>query len=226
MIRTLIICSNFEIAKRLINKILYKIDDVKIIGIMSRLKPEVIDRKINLIITSNKNIVYDVLDNKHLSSVKIIFISFYAIKLFENKNLLEFNYFSSDTAISNSITYFINTKFNNPSKKKVIKILKNLGFDFKLVGTLYLVESIMYIHSFKGYSFETLYRDVYPYIANINNTTINRIKWSIERSIRYLYNKNNEKDILNIYNYFGVKYPDKITSKMIINFIANSLQEL
>lgn len=83
----------------------------------------------------------------------------------------------------------------------------------------------MYLHSFKGLSFDTLYRDVYPYIASINNTTVNRIKWSIERSIRYLYQKNDEKLIATINNYFGIKYPDKITSKMIINFIANTLQE-
>lgn len=225
MIKALIICNNFEVIKRLINKILYKIENLKIIGIVNSLdlETEALEKEVNLVITNNKSTVSTILKNKNLDSIRIIFISFSNIKFFDNKNILEINYLAPNNTISNSLSYFINTSFNNSSKQKVIRILKHLGFDFKLVGTLYLVDSIIYIHSFKGFSFETLQRDIYPYIANLNNTSVNRIKWSIERTIKYLYIKKTDETINSIYHYFGIKYPDKLTPKLIINFIANNL---
>lgn len=225
MIKALIICSNFEVIKELINKILCKVEDLKIIGISNNLKISELESQTDLIITNNVELVSSILNNKALSSLKIIFISTSNVRRFNSKKILEINCFSADKLIENSLRYFINKSFNNLSKKKVIKILKSIGFDFKLVGTLYIVDSIIYIHSVKGLSFDSLSRDVYPYIAALNNTTVNRIKWSVERSIKYLYLKNSEQNIKNISNYFGIKYPDKITPKLLINFISNNLQE-
>lgn len=225
MINVLIICNNFVMTKKIINNMLCKIENLKIIGIFDNLdlKTEILEKEANLVITNNKELINTILNNKNLNSLKIVSISFTDLKYFNSKNILEINYFALNDIITSSLKTFISTSFNDPSKQKITKILKNIGFDFNLAGTLFLIDSIVYIHSFKGFSFDTLHRDIYPYVANLNNTTIEKVKWSIERCIKYLYLKSGDTTYTVIYNYFGIKYPDKLTPKLLINLISNSL---
>lgn len=225
MINVLIVCNNFVIVKKIVNEILHKIENLKIIGIIDNLdlKTETLEKETNLIITNNTDLVSQVINNQLLSSIKIVSISFNNFKCFDNKNVLEINYFSPNNIISDTVKYFISTTFNDPSKDKIITILKNIGFDFNLIGTIYLIDSIVYIHFFKEFSFDTLQKDIYPYVANLNNTTISRVKWAIERCIKYLYRSNSNTAFSEIYHYFGIRYPNKITPKTLINLISNSL---
>ena len=225
MINVLIICNNFEMIKKIINNILSKIENIKIIGIMDSLdfSLEILETEANLIITNDKDLISEILNNKYLTSLKILSISYTDQKYYDYKNVFEINYLSSDDEVISSLQSFITTSFNDPSKEKITKMLRNIGFDFNLSGTIFLIDSIVYIHSFKGFSFDNLHRDVYPYVANLNNTTIERVKWSIERCIKYLYYKSDKRTDDAIYNYFGIRYPDKLTPKLLINLISNSL---
>ena len=141
-----------------------------------------------------------------------------------NKNYIIVDYRESFTSISEVISTFVKENLKTSKKEKAIKILSHIGFNFKLSGTNYLLDSILYANSYKGsYSFETLFYDIYSYVAELNNTSSNVVKWAIERSINYLYGSANTDILKRIEKYFGIEYPEKITPKFTINFIANKL---
>ena len=105
-------------------------------------------------------------------------------------------------------------------RKKVIRILEKFNFDFKLIGTKYLLESILYSYMTKEtYLFENLEKQIYPYVSKKYNDTPLNIKWAIIRSI------NNMKARLNTCNLpnFSLENSEKITSKYIISEIVNKL---
>ena len=104
------------------------------------------------------------------------------------------------------------------------QIQKNLGFNFKLAGTIYLCDSILYVSTYKGYySFEQLKRDIYSYVADLNKTIPDRVKWAIARSINYMYEKHTKESYKVVEDYFGLKYPKRPTPKLVISLIANNL---
>ena len=111
-------------------------------------------------------------------------------------------------------------------KEKAAKILSYLGFDFKLSGTIYLLDSILYAHTYKGsYSFEKLERDIYSYVANLNSTSVDRVKWSVFRTINYMYSKHTDESYKIVEKYFNLEYKSKPTPKLVISLIANNLDK-
>lgn len=135
---------------------------------------------------------------------------------------LDFRLSFSDMA--KEISNFIKENVECSRKEKATRILFKLGFDFKLAGTIYILDAILYVHSYKGsYSFEKLKRDIYSYVAKINGSNIDRVKWSIARSINYMYESHTQNSYKIIENFFGIEFPKKPTPKLVISLIANSL---
>ena len=65
-------------------------------------------------------------------------------------------------------------------RQKVLNELLLLGYNFKLKGTQYLLESIMYIYTKKEMNLlENLEKNVYKYISEKNNKSLLNIKTSI-----------------------------------------------
>lgn len=233
MIKILILCNNLETAKQITNKVTSNLESTRIIGIASTItefKSIINNSEPDLIITTNKHIINLLKDCFPFFLPGIVLISDLSKEdeeelVYKNyKNLLSINYHSNFKEISNLVQNFIKENLTISKKAKAIKILTNLGFNFKLSGTNYLLDTILYVNSYKGSSsFETLFYDIYPHIAELNNTTPKVIKWSIERSIKYLYDQHGQDTYEKIEKYTGVEYPDKFTSKFIINFIANKL---
>lgn len=104
--------------------------------------------------------------------------------------------------------------------KKVYEVLKNLRFDFKLLGTNYLVDAIVYSYIHKdNYQFENLKKYVYPHVSKIYNVNSHNVKYAITRSI----------DNMNIHptpseykkHYFG--FYERVTPKLLISTIVNKL---
>ena len=125
--------------------------------------------------------------------------------------------------MSKKISVFIK-KHITSQEEEVAKILSRLGFDFKLSGTLFLLDAIVYGRTYKStYCFETLVKDLYDYVAQNNNTTINRVKWSVERSINYMYNRHTKESYTYVENCFNIKYPEIVTPKLLINVLVNNL---
>lgn len=227
MIKVMILCNSLNTAQKITNKVVASIEKVKIVGIATTFeesKSIISNYEPDLIITTNTNIFDFIEENFVTYSPGIAIISNLKAKNFSYRNLLLIDYQHDFKTISKEINNFIKESLSITKKEKAIKILSYVGFDFKLSSTNYLLDSILYANSYKGsYSFETVYYDIYSYVAELNNTNCNIIKWSIARSINYLYNKGDKLTYERIEKYFGIEYPEKLTPKFLINYISNKL---
>lgn len=227
MLKILIISKNLKVAKTVINKIIYNIDNLKIIGIANNFAEAeyfLKESQPELIITTETDIA-DFVKEKFLNYFPgIVFILKSTNIDINYKNKLILNRRQAIPLIQKNILLFIRNTITLSRKEKAATILANLGFDFKLNGTVYLLDSILYAHTYKGsFSFEQLQRDVYSYVAKINNTTVNRVKWSISRSINYMYKRHTKSSYKIVEKYLKVEFPIKPTPKLIVSIIANTL---
>ncbi len=226
MLKLLILCKTPDTVKNIINKMVSNITDLRIIGIANTtLEAEKIMEEIQpeIIITTIEEIIETIQDKFFHYYPHIVLFSSSTNQDINYKNLLVIPLQLKYEVITNKISEFIKTKVVS-HREKATRILTHLGFDFKLNGTLYLLDAILYAHTYKGAcSFEQLKRDIYPYISEINDTSANRVKWGIERSITYMYKKHTEDSYKIVERYFSIRYPEKPTPKLVINFISNHL---
>lgn len=225
MIQVLIICKENESVKRMINKILINIDGLKVVGIGNNLKEAqelIIKIQPDLIISSYVEI---------LEFIKEKFISYHpGIVILSNKSktrrnkILHIENTLPNNEIAQKISIFVSSTIICSQKEKIINLLSKLGFTFNLAGTVYLLDAILYTHTYKGsYSFETLSNDVYSYVAELNNSNMDRVRWSIARSINYMYDKHTKSSYKVVEKYLKIQYPEKPTPKLIISILANNL---
>lgn len=105
-------------------------------------------------------------------------------------------------------------------RKRVRKILEKFNFDFKLIGTKYLLEAIVYSYfTRETYLFENLEKQIYPYVSQKYNVNPLNIKWAIIRSINNMKLKLDTSYLQTI----SLDSSEKITSKFIISEIVNRL---
>ncbi len=228
MLKLMLLCNTLGTSQKIINKIICNIENIRLIGISTTLdEAQSIIQKSDpdLIVTTNLKI-FELIKEKFITySPGVILISNSKVKHdISYKNFIILDYRESFASITEIITDFVKENLKTSKKEKTIKILSHVGFSFKLSGTNYLLDSILYANSYKGsYSFETLFYDIYSQVAELNNTNSNIVKWAIERSINYLYGSATNETLQKIEKYFGIKYPERITPKFTINFIANKL---
>lgn len=103
--------------------------------------------------------------------------------------------------------------------QKVTNELLLLGYNFKLKGTQYLLDSIIYVYSNQDRDMlENLERNVYKYISLKNNKTILNIKTSIINSTNYVYDYQNSEILT---QYFSSNI--KITPKFVIATVLRKI---
>lgn len=99
------------------------------------------------------------------------------------------------------INYLNDTKVNTNLniKNSILYIMKEIGFELKNKGDIFLLEAIKYIKVNKKITFN-LENEIYPIIALKFKTTKNAIKWNIIYSINstFLYNSKKMNNYLNI----------------------------
>ena len=228
MLKLLILCKNTEAAKKLINKVAFNLNDTRIIGLTDNLSEAnsiLKSSEPELIICTNPDIIY-LIQNKFINYFpNIIFFTTKKYRSVSYKPIVIINPEDKIEFIMSKILKFL--KGNSFSQKeKAAKILSYLGFDFKLSGTIYLLDSILYAHTYKGsYSFEKLERDIYSYVANLNSTSVDRVKWSVFRTINYMYSKHTDESYKIVEKYFNLEYKSKPTPKLVISLIANNLDK-
>ena len=99
--------------------------------------------------------------------------------------------------------------------KRVTNELLLLGYNFKLKGTQYLLESIVHIYTKNDMNLlENLEKNVYKHIATQNSKKTLNIKTSIIKATNYVYNYQDENKL---YEYFSIEI--KITPKLVISTI-------
>ncbi|MBR3614921.1 MAG: hypothetical protein IKL55_07075 [Clostridia bacterium] len=233
MIKVLIICKYNLTAKSIVNHVISKISDLRLIGIGNNLKEgvELLEMyEPSLIFTTSQKFLDYLNDNCTTYTPGIILISkpipnqpaSYRFK----KLLMHIHNTNNFKIISEQTFKFISNNYST-SKKKVIKnILLDIGFDFKLIGTNFLLDSIVYITTYKGAkNSNNLEGEIFPYIARRHKTSPKIVKWAIIRSISYLYQKCDSNNLSKIEEYFNVKYPKKITTKTIVKSILTMLDD-
>ena len=134
-----------------------------------------------------------------------------------SKYMLNLSLQSSDSYIYEQFQNFILKLCDRTTRKKVYKVLEKLNFDFKLNGTNYLLEAIVYSYMNKDkYLFENLKQEIYPYVAKIYDVKPDNVKWAIIRSINSVKINSNFKN-------FSSQFCDKITTKTLISEIVNRI---
>ena len=230
MIKVLIICKRLENAKKLINGVTSRIDSLKLVGIYESLeeaKKMIITTQTELIVSTDIEII-DFIKEEFITYRPGIAIITNLIRVDKSyPRLLVLNSSDSMKTIHDKIYFFMETAIEQSQKERVVAILQKFGLSFNLSGTLYLQDSILYAYSHRGsYNFEKLQRDIYSYIAEVNNTTSYRVKWSIERAIRYMFKKQTKESYAFIEKILNIEYPELPKPKQIINIVANSLDSI
>ena len=228
MLKILILSKQMSTSKTIINNILSNIEDVRIIGIANTLTEAqelLINNQPDLVLTTDPKII-NLIREQFVSFLPgIVFFTNRRVEIDINyKNLLILNQQQNSSFLINSIKKFIKNNVALSRKEKAANILAELGFDFKLNGTIYLLDSILYVHTYKGScTFEQLKRDIYPYVAEMNSTSVDKVKWSVDRTLNYMYRRHDQKSYKIVEKYFKIKYPVKPTPKLIVSIIANTL---
>lgn len=233
MIQVLIVCKNDSTAKKLLNNVISKISDLRLIGIANTL-PEGIyflkNHEPNLIFTTSYKFLEYLNEHDNYYTPGVILLAKpdpeQIVEYKQKTLLLHIDSQENYRIILGQALKFISKNYTTSKKEELKEILLNIGFDFKHSGTNFLLDCIIHITTYKGAQyFENLSTDIYPFVAKKNNTTPKIVKWAIERSILYMYQKHGKEAYDTIENYFGIKYPKKITPKVLIHSIIELIQE-
>lgn len=109
-------------------------------------------------------------------------------------------------------------------KRKATKILLDLGFNFKHAGCKFIAECVCFSYVTKCDSaYESLEKDIYPYIAKLHHTKVSNIKWSVSRAINYMYLNHSTKSFKKVEEYFCLGHMEKPTPKQVIGMIRNKI---
>ncbi len=220
MYKAIIYSNNLEIIKKTCNCLFSKSNNIKLIGIFDNIKEfnkALSSYKINMVVLSemdfkNSQIQYLLKDIEN----KIVFCTQNA-NIRNSKYMLNLPLQSDNSYIYEQFQKFILKLCNRTTRKKVYKVLEKLNFDFKLNGTNYLLEAIVYSYMNKDkYLFENLKQEIYPYVAKIYNVKPDNVKWAIIRSINSVKINSNFKN-------FCSQFCDKITTKTLISEIVNRI---
>ena len=166
MSKIVILNNNLEFIRFICNNIFNQFQDVKLLGIAKNLDEfDVLVNKVNptLIIMDYSDYINSKYSNKsEFKKAKIILCD--STELVKNSSTQLFVAKNKNTnEIIKSISKFIEKHDIRLIRKKIKKFLETFQFDFKLIGTTYLFESILYCYENKtDYVFENLEKNEYP----------------------------------------------------------------
>lgn len=198
MIKVLIVENDFEYIKNILNKILYKLDEINVKFIATTIKDaldiiwnnniDLILLDFNLLDGKGIEVLKKIKNNNSLKKPDIIVMSEEVEQingLKKEKDIYAIiNKLQNEDYIYNVIKQYIwKLKYienNKNIRETIIFYLKNMGFNFKYKGTIYIFEAIEYIHKCNNMDLlDNLEKNVYKYIALKNKKSINNIKTNI-----------------------------------------------
>lgn len=225
MINILILCGNTELLKNIANSIIFMNQNLRLCGISNNIeesKKLILQTKPDFVITTNKEIIPILLKTFPTNTPKALFIS--KSKKQSSNNVIYIDGNVGIPGIYSKISDIFKENIKDSKKELVTNLLIDFGFDFKISGTSFLLDAILYKDTYIGdFCLEKLV-DLYAHIARIHGTSLNKVTWAINRSVEYMYEKHTPKSYENIEKYFRLKYPEKVTPKLVINLVANNLK--
>lgn len=184
MIKVLIVENDFEYIKNILNKILYKLDEINVKFIATTIKDaldiiwnnniDLILLDFNLLDGKGIEVLKKIKNNNSLKKPDIIVMSEEVEQingLKKEKDIYAIiNKLQNEDYIYNVIKQYIwKLKYienNKNIRETIIFYLKNMGFNFKYKGTIYIFEAIEYIYKCNNMDLlDNLEKNVYKYIA-------------------------------------------------------------
>ncbi len=224
MINLLIIEKNLIIAKNLVNYITPTFSDIRIFNIVSNSKSAIdIIKKDNIdliLLDSNLSDIseFKILEylpatvlEKYKNSIIIIGGLYNNVKeVISNPYIFSYNYPDYNyNQILTDISKWKNTRtFNSQylmARKKIIKELEFLKYNFSHIGTTYLLELILELYIQRKTTPSTnLTKTIYPSIAHKHNKSINNIKSNITQATLNMYYNCSEENLKIFFGYNSV----------------------
>lgn len=223
MLKLVILSSDFFSCQSLINNCIGKISALQTIGILhseSELEKFRKENYFDILLFLN----FDFSNYEQLNNCEMIYIDNFQKDSKKDKNKMYISNKLSFEEIKKYIETFLEKLITNSVRQRATDILIDLGFSFKHIGTKYIADAILYT-TLNNYecSFENLEKDIYPYLAKLNHTQVDNIKWSLARTINLMYLNHTTKTILKLEKYFCLEHLQKPTPKLVISVISNRL---
>ena len=228
MCKIVILSNNIEEIKFFCNLIINRLPGIQLSGICSNME------EFDFLVTkTNPNIIIIIIcKNIFFDSNDILIYCSSSSKKVSNSRVTQKNS-STQLCISRTdktndiikhVSEFISKHDKRLLRKKIIKLLEAFQYDFKLIGTTYILESILYCYENKSdYIFENLEKNVYPHIAQICHTTIDKVKWSISRATDIMNSRINMSIQKELSDSFNLDFSEKPTAKQLITSIVTKL---
>lgn len=163
-----------------------KVEDIKFI--INQIINE--ENNLDTYVAGTNEKVFDVMSKDEINAVLL------------NKNF-KIPYIKIELPVYNTTEEIPQKSYKQPKKqlykeRKIEKVvyeeLSLIGYNFKLKGTKYLFETLIYIYkSGKIELVDNLEKNVYKYIAQQNNTTLDNIKTNIIKATRNVYINQDKK---------------------------------
>lgn len=214
MIKALIVDDNLLYVKNIFNTIINRIDNVHINYIATNVKEAlqiINNNQIDLIFLDLKlpdgsglNIITEVKCSNYTKKPNIIILSEYKELITNNlgDNIINvIGKLEENELIYNKILKSVNainfSTFESSIKELVISRLTKIGYNWKYKGTLYILETIMYIYQHNNIDLlDNIEKNVYTYISYKHNKSINNIKTNIIKSTNSI--RNNDYTTINL----------------------------
>lgn len=227
MFKLIVLNNDIEFVKNLCNHIFSEIPELQLSGftsdftefekLVAKVKPYIIMMDYSDYIHSQYTKKSDFL------KMKILFCNTKPSSKGSSKQLL-ISKNSSLNEMKDLIKNFVSKENLRILRGKIIKLLENFQFDFKLLGTTYVLESILYCYENKtDYVFENLEKNVYPHVAIRCNTNADNVKWSIVRSVNAMNARIHMPIPKQLSNQLNLDVTEKTTAKQLISAIVTKL---
>ena len=230
MIKVLIVDNNLNYAQKILNEVLSKIPEINVKYIVTTVHEtiEVLRKEeITLILLSSQlqdgtsfDVIKQIKAMNFISEPDIIMIS---------ENMHTYNQSVKNQPIcvktqtgkniQKTIQNYVYTRKNENEKKqikdKIISEIKNIGYNFKYIGTIYIIESILYIYMSNNLELlDNLENNVYKYVAFKYQKSLNNIKTNIVKATMKI-NRNSQ---------IGFDYtPKLVISDVVVRILNNSV---
>ena len=238
MINIILIGRDIKYFRKLINSINIENPNIKICGIADTINEIMLlisklHIDIMLVDTDSFEAKYFILNNKNYKDKVCLIINDKGNKTMFNNNE---NYIIKNQNV-NKVIEQINTmlidklikenlKQDGQEEKnvrnKIKKELNSIGYNYELLGTTYIEETIYILYTLKDYYGDNFERDIYPIVAKKYGKTVHNIKCNIRNATDIMYLENEievlkeyfEKDNLN-------NYKSKKIIKTVLEKISN-----
>lgn len=243
MINILIVSKSINCWKDLINNVISKNEELKLVGvatskkemnkIISKIHVDII--LLNVKLSEINKYINTKIIAENINPYSIIFVSDDIIDKNQCSNKYIYEYIKYEENNFKELIYATNTLANiqiNPKllttkkdilediiKGKIKNELKYLGYNSSYIGTKYLIEVIYILYNSNNYYNNNLEKDIYPLLARKYNKTINNIKCNITNATNAMYFDSEEEKLMNYLKEFSLSKPG--AKKIIISILEN-----